>query len=163
MNEFYMEQLVPRKVAEVKAAMIKNIILALTVVMFIGSFMIALCFPIAVVLVVVDIFLMKSTNVEYEYMYLNGDLDIDKVIAKQKRKHLYSVSMSDVVVIAPKNSGEVRPFQNAKTLDYSSGVDSDKVYKMVVSKDNQNVGILIEPNEALLNGMKMLAPRKVYI
>ena len=37
----------------------------------------------------------KNTEVEYEYSVTNGELDIDKIIAKRKRKPLLSVNASD--------------------------------------------------------------------
>lgn len=37
----------------------------------------------------------KNTDVEYEYSITNGELDIDKIIAKRKRKHLLSVNAAD--------------------------------------------------------------------
>ncbi|MFI3207855.1 MAG: DUF6106 family protein [Eubacteriales bacterium] len=163
MSEFYVEQLVPRKAAVGKITLIKNLCIAMTVLSVIGMFFVAILLYVAIILFVVDFFLMKQDNIEYEYLYLKGELDIDKVIAKQKRKHAYSLSMNDVIVVAQMDSGEVRPFQGVKTQDFSSGIYGPKVYKVILSKDNQNVAILIEPNEAILNGMKMVAPRKVFI
>ena len=163
MNEFYMEQLVPRKTATKQNAMTKIICLILTVVFIALSFIIGLSLIPAIILIIVDIILMKNSNIEYEYLYLNGDLDIDKVIAKQRRKHAISVSMENVEIIAPRNSGEVRTFQKVKVLDFSSGIDSPAVYKMILTKDNQKIAILFEPNKALLDGMRMIAPRKVIL
>lgn len=41
---------------------------------------------IPVIMVVVDIVLFKRFDLEFEYLYVNGDLDIDKIMAKQKEK-----------------------------------------------------------------------------
>ncbi len=163
MNECYMEQLVPRKTAVKKDSMVKYICLLLTAAMIVMMFLFGFIFLIPVIiLIVVDIYLIKNSDVEYEYLYLNGTLDIDKVIAKQKRKHAYSANVSDIVVVAPLESAEVRPFQNVKVYDYSSGVMSTSVYKMVISKSGEKEAILFEPNEQLLQGIKMYAPRKVF-
>lgn len=43
----------------------------------------------------------KKLNVEYEYTFTNGDLDIDKVIAKEDRKHRYSVKCEDMEFFEP--------------------------------------------------------------
>ncbi len=164
MNEFYMEQLVPRKKPVKKDSLIKNICLALTAVMVVLTVLLGGIFLVGVmVLGVIDVMLLKNSSVEYEYLYLNGELDIDKVIAKQKRKKAYTLDMKDVVVIATVESGEVRPFQSVKTSDFSSGVMSPSVYKAVISKNGEKTAILFEPNEDLLKGMKMVAPRKVFI
>lgn len=163
MNEFYMEQLVPRKTAVKKDSMIRNICFLLTIIMGLLTIVLPIFIIGAIIFIVIDVMLVKNSSVEYEYLYLNGDLDIDKVIAKQKRKRSYTFNMNDVIVIAPTNSGEVRPYQNVKTLDFSSGVESSSVYKVVLVKNSEKESILIEPNEALLSGMKMVAPRKVFV
>lgn len=40
-------------------------------------------------------FLARNFDVEYEYSVTNGEFDIDKIIAKQKRKPFLSVNVSD--------------------------------------------------------------------
>lgn len=163
MNELYVEQLVPKKAAGT-AAIVKNISMIFTVLTFAATFAVAFIFIIpAIISVVVLMVSMRQCDLEFEYMYLSGELDIDKIIAKQKRKHKLTVNMGDVIVVAPTNSPEVRPFQNVKVTDYSTGIQSDSVYMMIYNKDAQNYAILIEPNQTLLNGMKMTAPRKVFI
>ena len=39
-------------------------------------------------------FYVQNTDVEYEYTFTNGELDIDKIIAKKRRKSLVSVDIS---------------------------------------------------------------------
>lgn len=39
---------------------------------------------------------LKKQQVEYEYIFTNGDLDIDKIIAKEDRKRRYSVNVSEM-------------------------------------------------------------------
>lgn len=162
MNEFYVEQLVPSKVTN-QSIVVRVGMIGITIAAFVGSMVIPVLFYVALILGVVSIILLKGSSIEYEYLYLSGTLDIDKVIAKQKRKHVYTANVSDMIVIAPVDSAEMRPFQNVKTIDYSSGVARNKVYKMVLSKDGEKTSILLEPNEAILNAMKMIAPRKVFM
>ena len=40
-------------------------------------------------------FLVTGMNVEYEYSVTNGELDVDKIIAKRKRKHMLTVRIAD--------------------------------------------------------------------
>ncbi len=162
MNEFYVEQLVPSKVTN-QSILVRVGMIGITIAAFAGSMVIPVLFYVALILGVVSVILLKGSSIEYEYLYLSGTLDIDKVIAKQKRKHVYTANVSDMVVIAPVDSVEVRPFQNVKTTDYSSGVARNTVYKMVLSKDGEKTSILLEPNDAILNAMKMIAPRKVFM
>ena len=39
--------------------------------------------------------LVTHFDVEYEYIFTNGDLDIDKIIAKRKRKRMFSLSVKE--------------------------------------------------------------------
>lgn len=162
MNEFYVEQLVRREAAT-KATLIKNVCLGVTIAMIIGTFFIPILLFVAIILLVVDYFMLKFDRIEYEYLYLNGGFDIDKIIAMTKRKQVYSFHVNDVIIAAPVNSPEVRPYQNMKPIDFSTGIVSETVYKVILNKDGQNVAILIEPNVKILNGMKMMAPRKIFI
>ena len=88
MNDYYTEQLVKQK-TKMSSIMVKAALIAATAV----SIFIALMFPLAmilpVIMVVVDVVIFKRFDLEFEYLYVNGDLDIDKIMAKQKRKRVF--------------------------------------------------------------------------
>ena len=95
MNDFYTEQLV-KKQTDMKDILIKAILVSLTIV----SFVVILMYPIGLILpilmIVLDVFMFRRLNVEYEYLFLNGDLDIDKIMNKSKRKKLFNANVSDM-------------------------------------------------------------------
>lgn len=37
-------------------------------------------------MIVIDVLMFRNLNVEYEYVFVNGDLDIDKIMNKARRK-----------------------------------------------------------------------------
>ena len=80
----------------------------------------------------------------------------------QSRKRVFSTSMKEVEVVAPSGSVELHPYQRTKTLDFSTQNPDDKVYEMVTLFKGETVKVLFNPNEKILNGMKNLAPRKVF-
>lgn len=162
MNEFYVEQLVPRKTVVIKDAMIKYSCIILTIVAIVFSFLFPIFWLVMIALAAIDVYLIKNSSVEYEYLYLNGELEIDKIIAKQKRKNVYSVNIEEILILAHLDSAEVIPFQQLKTRDFSSGDKGTSVYKMIILKNGQREAILIEPNENLLCGIKVLAAQKVF-
>ena len=43
-------------------------------------------------------FLVTTSYVEYEYAFTNGELDVDKIIAKKKRSSLVSINVSSFSV-----------------------------------------------------------------
>lgn len=160
MGDYYTEQLVARK-ASGSDFMIKLGLLAATAI----SFILVLILPFAViapiVMIVVDVFAFRALNVEYEYLYVNGNLDIDKIMAKSRRKRVFSMEMADLEVIAPAGASELRQYQGVKVHHFDSGVPGAAVYEMVITQKGEKAKIAFEPNEVILDGMRMLAPRKV--
>ena len=65
-------------------------------------------------------FLVTSSYVEYEYTFTNGELDVDKIIAKKKRTSLLSV--------------EVRSFTDFGR--YSDGLEESEDMTVVFATDN---------------------------
>ena len=119
--------------------------------------------PLPVLLIVLDVFLMKRMDLEFEYSYFNGDLDIDKIMAKQSRKRVFSTDMESMIVVAPAGSIELQPYKQLKGIDYSSNTGNGKVYELVTNCNGRKVKVLLEPSQELLDGMRMKAPRKVFI
>ncbi len=160
MNDFYTEQLV-KKQTDMKDILIKAILVSATIV----SFLIILMYPVGLILpvlmIALDVFMFRRLNVEYEYMFLNGELDIDKIMNKAKRKSLFSANVADMELLAPADSAELNQYRNARTLDFSSHTGQGKVYVLVLSGQGEMKKVLFEPNETIVEGFYMLAPRKV--
>ena len=162
LNDFMTEQLVERRTTA--DTMLKKAgLIALTVfvgfatMMFIPQFMVFA----VMIMIVLDVFLFNRMNLEYEYSYFGGDITIAKIFNKQSRKTLISVNMKDVDIIAPTESAELRPYGQLKTLYCSSCEPHKKTYTMVTKQKEQKVKVIFEPNEELIKGLRMAAPRKV--
>ena len=162
MGDLYTEQLVKR--TTLASTVIKKAALILLTVASFGFMMII---PIAIIapiiMICLDVFLFRSMDVEFEYLFINGALDIDKIMAKSKRKKVFEMELNDMELIAKSGSAELRPYQGLKAVDYSSGSQDSKHFEMVVVKKGEKKRVVIDPNDEILNGMKMLAPRKVFI
>jgi hypothetical protein len=67
-----------------------------------------------------------SRNVEYEYIVTNGDLDIDMIVAKRKRKRIFSANCKEFEIVAPvRSSSFSQQVQSIKNrIDASSAIDS---------------------------------------
>ena len=94
----------------------------------------------------------------FEY-YLD---DIDKIMAKSRRKNMFSMEMTDLEMMAPSGSPELRPYQGLKGTDYSSGMPGADTYELIVVNNGEKKKIIFEPNKTVCEGLKMLAPRKVF-
>ena len=162
MNEFLTEQLVKRRKTVVTT--LKKIgLLIVTVASPILGLMNPMFVWLTAILIGVDIFLFKRMNLEFEYIYYNGELDIDKIVNMQSRKRVFSTNTKDLEVLAPTGSVELHPYQRLKVMDYSTKNPADKSYEMVTVFKGEMVRVIFNPNEAILNGMKNMAPRKVFL
>ena len=137
MGDFYTEQLVKRQKAS-STTLIKAILIILTVLSVVLIFMI----PFGI--------------------FVNGSLDIDKIMAKSRRKNMFSMEMTDLEMMAPSGSPELRPYQGLKGTDYSSGMPGADTYELIVVNNGEKKKIIFEPNKTVCEGLKMLAPRKVF-
>lgn len=95
----FIEQLV-EKAAGKKETAFKILIGAGAVILAIGAFILLMMFGLTPVGIVLGAgifygayWLVSEQEIEYEYILTNGDLDIDKITAKKKRKRLLSAKL----------------------------------------------------------------------
>ena len=160
MGDVYTEQLIKRKNGG-KVQMTKIGLILVTILIFVLGLNRPYIEVAFLIMIGIDIYLFRSMDVEYEYLYINGNLDIDKIMAKSRRKKLFEMNVSELEILAPVKSPELRPFQGLKGIDYTSGETGKKVYEMIVFKNGEKKKIIFEPNDTIINGMRMYAPRKV--
>lgn len=72
------------------------------------------------------------------------------------------MEITDLEVMAPKGAAELRLYQSLKARDYSSGSKDGRLYEMIVIKNGEKKRIIFEPNDVIVDGMSMMAPRKVH-
>lgn len=103
-------------------------------------------------------------NVEYEYTYYEGDLHLAKIINKSRRKNLAAINMEDVLAIAPKGDRSVYKYENDKALKYknlTSQKASAKVYELIYKGENGICRYEFEPDEEMLDAIRVKYPRTV--
>ncbi len=165
MSDLYIELLVKKK-RTATDTILKTLLIALTVLAFLAGLLITpLALIVFVGLLVLDYFKLPGFDLEYEYLYVNGELDIDKIMSKQKRKRVGSFDMKNVEMVAPVKSHELDYYRNGKVkvVDYSSGEENANVYAMLVKDDKEQKMVLFEPNQAILDDMRRIAPRAVKL
>ena len=166
MSDLYIELLVKKKKTSTDT-LLKVLRIGATVIFVLGGILFnPIILLLAVVMGVVDYFKLPSLDLEYEYLYVNGELDIDKIMSKQKRKRVGSYDMKKVEIVAPKNSHELDSFKNKKDLklkDYTSLDPHAKCYILVFNKEKGQEMIKVELDESILNDLRRIAPRKVNL
>ena len=164
MNDLYTEASVKKKVT-VGDTLIKVAIVAVIAVLIFAGFMTN---KIVTLLGVLGAFgayyFLPLLNVVYEYVFCDGQLDFDKIMAGEKRKHMYRLDFDQVLIMAPANSHALDSYKSnpaAKKLDFTSLEKDRKVYCIVESSGDIQTLVYFEPNEKMVSYIKQKAPRKV--
>ena len=167
MDDLFSEVLIKRK-PEAANIILKYLPLCAGVLCLLGGIILhpALLLP-GAVLLGLGIWLMPRQDIEYEYSYVNGLLDIDCIYGKRSRKRQASYDLSQMEIMAPAGS----PFlDNAggkalKTVDYSSGYETDRgsVYAVVIPYNGERRLLLFQPSESMKKDLRMRMPSRVHL
>lgn len=166
MGDIFNEQLVAKK-NTLKDNLIKAgiIVAALIVIMVCAmiKFLAGLIMPITLVVGFGAIFFMRRLNIEYEYVFTSGELDIDRIFNKNKRKSYLTIDVRKFEIMAPIDSKDhARELSNyQKIVDCSSGIKKPNTYAAMIVREGKREKLIIEPNEKMLTAIKKYIPRKV--
>ena len=121
MTDMYSELLV-KKEQTVKDQAIKILLIFLLVFTAIaGLILTPLAWVLTIGLGIAAYFVLPLLDLEYEYVFVNGELDIDRIASKAKRKRMKSFDLAKMEIMAPVNSHRM-DYQNhntnMKVLDY---------------------------------------------
>ncbi|HEY8349379.1 MAG TPA: DUF6106 family protein [Clostridia bacterium] len=107
---------------------------------------------------------ITSRNIEYEYIVTNGDLDIDMIVSKRKRKRIFSANCKEFDIVSPvKSSHFDQSVQSIKNrIDASSSIDSPDAYFITLNYNGERTLVIFEPTEKMLNNFRLYIPRKVF-
>ena len=106
---------------------------------------------------------LPNFDLEYEYLYVGGDIDIDKIMAKRKRKRVASYSKDNLEIMAPTGSDHVASYiKNAKIRDFTSADPQAKTWTLVYGGENSSDVICLELTQEIAQDMRRFAPRKVF-
>ncbi len=153
MSDIFKEQLVVRKPnSKDLTKKVGAIILAIIIVFVVSIFIPAISIFILVACIVGVVYIFSLTKVEYEYIFTNGELDIDAIFNKSKRKRQITFMVKDAELITKINNQEhMNSLANGAIVkDFSTGVLSENSYAIILNKDAKKYKIIIEPNEEIL-------------
>ncbi len=108
-------------------------------------------------------YLISLSNIEFEYTMVNGELDVDKIIARKRRKRVISVKSSDFELFAPhKPEITAHQKQNGVTILDCSGVRSGDAYYALYSKDGKRTMLIFNPTDKMLDDIQRHVPRTLF-
>lgn len=164
MNDTYVEVMVARK----KSPLVdigRVLLYGLAVACFLITLLAGALFLIGTIIFgALAYFVVPMFDIEYEYLYIDKEISIDKIMAKEKRKKVYTVDLNKMEIMAPERSHELDSYKarNLKVHDFTSNLPDAKVYSIVYAAGTEGTVLVnIEPNEEMLRAIKNVFPRKV--
>ena len=103
-------------------------------------------------------YLVQRMYVEYEYTFTNGELDIDKIIAKKKRKPLLSVSVGKFTAFG-KYEEEPEETDDMTVVFATSNISSEEYYADFKHEQYGSTRLVFCPNEKMLENIQRSLPR----
>lgn len=164
MSENYVECLVKRE-SSLSAKLLKYVLLffsvaclLLTVAGYVLPFFIGVAAAVAAYLVHLNL------NIEFEYLYLDKEISVDRIQAKSKRKRVAVYELERIEILAPINSHHLDSYRRrqGKVVDYSVKKQEQPDLRYMMFYDG-NQKILMNPSEEMLQAIRTVAPRKVFI
>lgn len=163
MNDIYIEWLVERK-PNPMAGVIRIAAYIFTGVFAAAGLLIApQLLVLAVAMGILDYIFLPRLNVEYEYLYMQRSLTVDCIFSKEKRKNAAEYDLDKMEVFAEEGSDKLSGYKNRNltTRDFSSGYPDRKRYVMIVSAGKELEKVILEPDQRIVDAVKMIYPSKV--
>ncbi len=143
------------------AAMVVSLIV--TVVMLIFPSMFMSIIPLTIALIFYFAYRISSSyDVEFEYILTNGELDVDKITHKKRRKRLLTVHCKTFVEFGKyekksDNGNEKNEF--SKIINASANSDTFDDYYAVFFINGQKTKLIFNPTLRMIDIFKIYAPR----
>lgn len=165
-DDTFVEELV------VKRGGIRNILLGFLMAVA-ALVLIAACFlflpallPAIMAIAVAGVYLgVKFLGVEYEYSFTNGDLDIDKIMAKRKRKRVLETDYQKIQVMAPYTAeyeSETKGYQITSVLDVSSSKNAaGRWFFICADNDGKYTFVVFQPSKRMREAIRKYCRSKI--
>jgi hypothetical protein len=163
----FVEKLVKKDVEPFDYLFAILIILGSIIVVFVVSMFIKYLFIVTLVffgMCYLSYYLISSRSIEYEYIVTNGELDIDIILARQRRKRIFNGKSKEFEILARIDSDKYSSeYQTIKSkINAVSSMRSKNIYFLVSRyKDNKTI-VFFEPNEKIIKNLKSYNPRKIF-
>lgn len=162
-NDTFVEQIIRRKsffskyVVKILAVLVALALIGLAYWFFTSIFP----FFFAVICILL-FFAFVYTVREFEYSFINGDVDVDRIDGKRKRKSVLSINCKEIKSMAPCADGSEITGDFTEKHDFSIGPRSEgRWYFIAEREDETRILVYISPNERLLDAFKLYLGRRM--
>ncbi len=169
--DIFIEHILTRKKGHKEIMAIVGILVGLSVLLFFSFFFMfspigSIVFFFGAGLVYLAYYGITLLDVEYEYTVTSGEMDVDKIIHRRKRKRVISVHARTFELVAPVGDPLHKSQENGtftRVIDVASAPNSDGAYYAIFSKDGQRIKMIFEPNDRMIEAFYAVAPRNVHM
>lgn len=107
--------------------------------------------------------LLGSLDVEYEYIFTNGELDIDKITNRKRRKRIITIHTKTFIEFgkAEKKDFCDKDKQFTRIIDASGHSKAFCDYYAVFFKNGQKIKLIFNPTLKMIDAFKLYAPRTI--
>lgn len=163
--DIFVEQIVKKRLGTQDFLIFVGIIIA-GVVIILGSLMIPILagfsFIILIAICFGAYFLIVSRNLEFEYSITNGDITVDKIINRSKRKRIVSFDTHLVEEMGKYEAEKHQGKSYEKRLFVGESANGkDAWYMTFRTPELGNTLLVFNPNEKVLTAIKPFLPRQV--
>lgn len=166
----FVEQIVAKRKGGKEWAIIGgSLLVCILILVFLVPLLFAFAGFLAAIVIVglgyLEWWLITNQSVEYEYSVTNGDIDIDQIIARRKRRRVVSVVGNKLEVLEPYNAAAyaARPFDR-KVVAAPSEREEGLWCFTYRSKKSGHTLVVFQPErrvlEALVTGLSALVQRE---
>ena len=124
----------------------------------------SLGYLIAIGILYLSYYFVRNTNVEYEYILTNGDMDIDKIMAKNSRKRVISLKCNEFEAFGKYTLGDEKNKTYDVKITACDSLDSDNLYYCVArSSKHGRAFVIFNANERVLTAIKPFISKEFKI
>ncbi len=110
--------------------------------------------------------LIRNRNIEFEYILTNHELDIDRIVAKSRRKRLCTIDFRHIDLCASISDPAYTAIyanSNGRTVKNYAGDLDATVYFVDFTKESEQMRVIFQPSRRILDGIKKSNPNSVTI
>ena len=98
--------------------------------------------------------------IEYEYSYVSGELTVDKIMARSRRKSMADYPVEKIEVAAPEGSYHLDGYQgrDCEVKDYSSM----KTNTFIIYYEGQKK-LILDADRGLMEALRSTAPSRIFL
>jgi len=167
MGDVFKEQIVKRKQTSIDTAKRAGLIILVILSFFVSFILVPGIAPIVTLIVGFGAFYLNGfLKVEYEYVFTNGELDIDAIYNRARRKRVFSSHVNRFEIMAHvEDMTHAGSFGNAQEVrNYSSGAIGENTYAFLINYNSKQTKVIIEPNEKMMDAIKgSIARSKLHL